>query len=133
MLPQDRQRVGALGTYNHGMSREFMMVLRGYDKKQVDAVVSGAVEALAADGDDGRRAAARDALRTASFTVVLRGYNRFEVDEAVQALLRDLDSTAPRDEFRMTLGSLLRLSQPTDQQILDEVRRLRDLADRDNL
>ncbi|MET3425234.1 hypothetical protein BJ973_004446 [Actinoplanes tereljensis] len=110
------------------MARDFLTVLRGYEKRQVDTLINSADAALT--GDAAQRAVAREALRTAKFEIALRGYDRLEVDKAVQALLRELDSLAATDEFRTTLASVLRLSQPTDQQIIDEVRRLRGAADR---
>jgi hypothetical protein len=121
--------VGARTIYSDAMTREFTTVLRGYEKRKVEAVLGRAAEALAAGGDAAQRAAARDALRAAEFEVGLRGYDRLEVDGAVEGLLRELDFMASNDELRMLLGSVLRMSQPTDQQIVDEVRRLRGLAD----
>jgi hypothetical protein len=114
------------------MARDFTTVLRGYERGQVESVLGRAAEALTADGRT-QRAAARDALRAADFQIVLRGYDRSEVDDEVQALLRKFDILASSDELRLTLGSVLRMSQPTDQLIVEEVRRLRALADQHNL
>lgn len=113
------------------MRRDFTTVLRGYDKSQVDSVLGDAVQALA--GGLAQRAAARDALSTAAFGVVLRGYDRLEVDDAVRALLREFDAMAASDGLRLALGSVLRLSEPTDHLIVEEVRRLRSVADQHNL
>jgi DivIVA domain-containing protein len=124
--------VGALLIYSGSMAREFTTVLRGYDRGQVDSVFGRAVEALNAGGDAAQRAAARDALRAARFDIALRGYDRLEVDDALQSFLRQLDIAASGDELRKTLGSVLRMSQPTDRLIIDEVQRLRALADQDN-
>lgn len=113
------------------MTPDFTVVLRGYDRHQVHALLGKATAALADGADSASRASARRALRKADFTVVLRGYDRTEVDGVVQELLRDLDT--PADGLRADLGAVLRLSEPTDQQILDEVRRLRSLADTHDL
>jgi DivIVA domain-containing protein len=114
------------------MEIDFSVVLRGYDRAQVDKVLNPAVTALDS-GDARQRAAARDALHSSAFDVVLRGYDRAQVEEAVETLERELDNLVTGDQFRTTLGSVLRMSQPTDQLIVDEVRRLRELADLHNL
>ena len=72
-----------------GMELEFTVILRGYDRDQVDAVLRQADRALAS-GDATACAAAAAALKRADFTVVLRGYDRPQVDEAVQERLRRL-------------------------------------------
>jgi hypothetical protein len=59
--------------------------------------------------------------------------SRLQVDETVRKLLRELDGPAPVDDLREVLGSVLRIPEPTDRSIVDEVRRLRDLADRHGL
>lgn len=64
---------------------QFAKVLRGYDRAEVDRLVARADEALSS-GDAAQRAAAREALRSPSFTVVLRGYDRVQVDQALRAL-----------------------------------------------
>jgi DivIVA domain-containing protein len=115
--------------YSDTMARKFTMVLRGYERRQVDSVLGRVVEALAAGGDAAQRGAARDSLRAVKFDVWLRGYDRLEVDDAVQSFLRQLDIAASGDELRKTLGSVLRMSQPTDRLIIEEVQRLRALAD----
>ena len=68
----------------------FMIALRGYDITEVDTLVQQAYEALAS-GSETTRAAARQALRAASFRQRIRGYARTEVDRAVAALIDQLD------------------------------------------
>ncbi|SFE70141.1 DivIVA domain-containing protein [Actinoplanes philippinensis] len=109
------------------MRLDFTFVLRGYDRSQVDALLGRASAALDAE-DASQRARAREALQTADFTIVLRGYDRAQVDGAVQMMLRELDA-APSEDLRATLASVLRLPDADDQLIIDEVRRLRALAD----
>jgi DivIVA domain-containing protein len=114
------------------MVQEFTVVLRGYDRSQVDKVLGDAVDALDSN-NAAQRAAARDGLRTAKFDVAMRGYDRSQVDIGVKALLRELDNLVSSDDLRSTLGSVLRMSEPTDESIVDEVRRLREQADLHNL
>jgi hypothetical protein len=71
------------------MRSDFMIALRGYDITEVDHVLTQAEEALRF-GDDSRRAAARTALETASFTRRLRGYARHQVDRRVRDCLDKL-------------------------------------------
>jgi DivIVA domain-containing protein len=115
------------------MALDFTVVLRGYDRGQVDAALGSALDTINEGGGPAKRAAARDALRAASFEVTLRGYDRGQVDATVSRLLRELDGPGPVDSFRETLGSVLRIPEATGEQIVDEVRRLRDLADRHGL
>ena len=68
----------------------FMVALRGYDITAVDTALAQAHEALAS-GSPTARAAARQALRSASFPRRIRGYARAEVDRAVAALADQLD------------------------------------------
>jgi hypothetical protein len=111
-----------------GMTFDFTIVLRGYDRQQVDVLLGRASAALAAGGDPAQRERAKEALQGADFTFVLRGYDRTQVDEAVKMLLRELDAV-PADDLRAVLGSVLRLTEPDDEVIVAEVRRLRALAD----
>ncbi|MEU4161052.1 DivIVA domain-containing protein [Actinoplanes sp. NPDC026670] len=111
------------------MNPDFTIVLRGYHRTQVDAVLGQAIASLEAVGDRVQQAVAREALRTAEFDMALRGYDRDQVDRHVQRLLTAL-AEAPPDLFREALGAVLRLSDPTDEAIVDEVRRLRAVADR---
>ncbi|MEV4347804.1 DivIVA domain-containing protein [Actinoplanes sp. NPDC049596] len=67
------------------MSRDFVVVLRGYDRVEVERVVSLA-EAALASGNEVSRAAARTAIGEAQFTVRLRGYDRGEVDQELARL-----------------------------------------------
>jgi DivIVA domain-containing protein len=63
----------------------FTVVLRGYDRAQVDSLVARAQRAL--DEPPGpQRAAARAELDGAAFIMVLRGYHRGEVDEHLRQL-----------------------------------------------
>jgi DivIVA domain-containing protein len=66
-----------------------MIALRGYDMRQVDAMLAQADEALASESET-LRASARDALRHANFPQRLRGYARSEVDDAVAQRLQAL-------------------------------------------
>ncbi|MEU4623650.1 DivIVA domain-containing protein [Actinoplanes sp. NPDC023801] len=115
------------------MQQDFTVVLRGYDRAQVDSVIGQGFDALDEGSGPAKRAAARDALRAASFDVVLRGYDRDQVDKAVRKLRGELDGPASTEDLRVTLASILRIPEPADQSIIDEVRRLRDLADRHGL
>jgi DivIVA domain-containing protein len=66
-----------------------MIALRGYDMAQVDQLIAQADDAVSS-GSETVRAAAREALRNASFKQRLRGYSRSEVERAVEQRLRDL-------------------------------------------
>ncbi|GAA1656522.1 hypothetical protein GCM10009828_102920 [Actinoplanes couchii] len=103
------------------------MVLRGYDRNEVDSALERAEKALAS-GDGARCRVARDKLRGASFTVVLRGYDRRQVESAVHGLALKLDAftASPTGDLRTTLVTLLGLSEPSDEQIIDAVKRLQD-------
>jgi hypothetical protein len=63
----------------------FSVVLRGYDRAAVDALVQRANDALGGT-DAAVRAAVRTALRSPAIPVVLRGYDRHEVDAHLQRL-----------------------------------------------
>jgi hypothetical protein len=71
------------------MPSSFVVSLRGYDMRQVDALIAQADEALAS-GSEAQRTAARDALAAAALEVRPRGYVRGEVDDAVAERLRAL-------------------------------------------
>jgi DivIVA domain-containing protein len=58
---------------------EFSVVLRGYDRVEVDALIARAGEAIQS-GDTALRAAVRDELLTAALNVRMRGYDRSQVD-----------------------------------------------------
>jgi DivIVA domain-containing protein len=68
----------------------FMIALRGYDMRQVDALLGQADEALASESET-LRAYARNALRNATFTLRLRGYAPREVDDAIAQRLPALE------------------------------------------
>jgi DivIVA domain-containing protein len=68
---------------------EFAVVLRGYDRAQVDATIE-AGRAAAVHGSDDERSAARAMLTDVTFDVVLRGYDRIQVDAAVTGLIAAL-------------------------------------------
>jgi DivIVA domain-containing protein len=55
------------------MAQDFTVVLRGYDRGQVDAVLGAAFETISDGGGPAKRAAARDALRAAAFDVTAAG------------------------------------------------------------
>jgi hypothetical protein len=67
----------------------FMIVLRGYDRAQVDELLSQADKALSS-GSATLRASAREALRSTRFRQRLRGYARHQVERAVEQRLGDL-------------------------------------------
>jgi len=62
---------------------EFEVVLRGYDRAEVDAVVQRVEEALNSDSAE-VRASVRQELRGLSFSVRLRGYDRPQVDSYIR-------------------------------------------------
>lgn len=64
---------------------DFTVVLRGYDRAQVDALLRQVNEALASE-DLARREAAADAVRDATFEVTWRGYHRQQVDHFIRRL-----------------------------------------------
>jgi hypothetical protein len=57
------------------------------------------------------------------FMVVPRGYDRGRVDNTVRALVAALNAGG---RFRSAPASALRLDRPSEQEILEEVRRLRE-------
>ncbi|GAA0519181.1 hypothetical protein Ade02nite_80220 [Paractinoplanes deccanensis] len=71
------------------MAQDFAVVLRGYDRDEVDRVTALAETALGS-GNEVSRAAARTAVGEARFTVVLRGYDRGMVDAHLRGLLERL-------------------------------------------
>lgn len=109
------------------MNADFTVVLRGYDRIEVDKAL-GRAEAALTSGSESLRAASLDELGK-GFTVVLRGYDRGQVDNTVGTLVIALNGSRDGARFRSALASVLRLDQPTEQEILDEVRRLRESAD----
>ena len=71
---------------------EFVVVLRGYDRAQVDAAVRLAHEALVS-GDRVRCAEAVAELGGTAFDVRLRGYDRSQVDGYLERMLAALAAT----------------------------------------
>jgi len=59
---------------------DFTVVLRGYHKAAVDAVVARTEQALASN-DPALRAAVRNELGNVNFDLRLRGYDRPQVDD----------------------------------------------------
>jgi DivIVA domain-containing protein len=110
------------------MNADFTVVLRGYDRLEVDKAL-GRAEAALTSGSESLRAASLGELRK-DFTVVLRGYDRGQVDNTVRTLVTALTGSAAAVPLRSALATVLRLDEPTEQEILDEIRRLRELADR---
>ncbi|MFK3983217.1 DivIVA domain-containing protein [Micromonospora sp. NPDC050397] len=64
---------------------EFIHALRGYDVREVDALVERAERAAASD-DPVLRASVRHEIHRAAFTVALRGYDRSQVNGYLQTL-----------------------------------------------
>lgn len=64
---------------------DFTIVLRGYDRAQVEALLRQVDEALMS-GDLALREAAAEAVRGATFQVALRGYDRAQVDRLIRRL-----------------------------------------------
>ncbi|GAA4606669.1 DivIVA domain-containing protein [Actinoplanes octamycinicus] len=75
------------------MANDFTVVLRGYDRGEVDRAIAQAEQALDS-GSEFSRAAARDTLAAATFMVRLRGYDRAQVEAHVNRLRQAL-SQAP--------------------------------------
>jgi DivIVA domain-containing protein len=66
-------------------AHEFHVVLRGYDRPQVDALLQRAGEAVQST-DPALRASVAARLRDPKLSVVLRGYDRLEVDGVLERL-----------------------------------------------
>jgi hypothetical protein len=64
---------------------QFAVVLRGYERRAVDAVIGRAVAALESASPTARGAALAELDRFVP-VVVLRGYDRSQVDGALRAL-----------------------------------------------
>lgn len=69
---------------------EFSVVLRGYDRVEVDALIERAGGAIQSS-ESALRAAVRDELRAARLTVRLRGYDRGQVDGVLRRYAEQLD------------------------------------------
>ncbi|WP_157240555.1 hypothetical protein [Catenuloplanes japonicus] len=85
------------------MTSDFAVVLRGYDRGQVERLI-GQADAALASPDEAVRGSAREALQNPALAVVLRGYDRGQVDDAVRERLEGLGSVAVPDA---PLGSLM--------------------------
>ncbi len=77
-----------------GGSAQFMVMMRGYDRAEVDQLL-GRAELAAASSDADVRAAACHELQTARFRDCLRGYSRVQVNEKVEQLARELSPDPP--------------------------------------
>lgn len=66
------------------MAHDFTVVLRGYDRVQVDAALAEISRLLEA----GDAEAARQLMSGRKFDVLLRGYDRDQVDAHIARLLR---------------------------------------------
>ncbi|MBT0770612.1 hypothetical protein KIH74_16840 [Kineosporia sp. J2-2] len=73
------------------MAKLFPVVMRGFDKTQVEEVFARADNAIA-DGDATRRAAAREELGSTVFQIGARGYSPTDVAMAVEQRLAALSS-----------------------------------------
>jgi DivIVA domain-containing protein len=69
------------------------VVLRGYDRNQVDALLKRISQAL-----DGGPPVSADEVRGTRFDVVLRGYEHRAVDELLRECIRELQVRAPIGE-----------------------------------
>jgi DivIVA domain-containing protein len=70
---------------------DFTVVLRGYDRSQVDVVISRAQGALSGDGAAAQREARAELEASrAALRVVARGYDRIQVDAFLDQLAADL-------------------------------------------
>jgi hypothetical protein len=86
------------------MTETFTVVLRGYDRSEVDQMLADVDEALTT-GSEIARAGALETLRKTRFSRVLRGYAVEEVDGAVQDRLRRLggEPEPPRPPVSFTV------------------------------
>jgi hypothetical protein len=72
------------------MDDGFRIVLRGYDRRQVDELIARTEAAVNSD-DAPLRAAAKRTLENPGLLVVLRGYDRHGVEQALEKLRSRLD------------------------------------------
>jgi hypothetical protein len=75
--------------YYHGMSSKFLIVMRGYDMRQVDEVAQLADAALSST-DKEERHTAITRLRSSKFRVKFRGYSRPQVDNYIEHRILEL-------------------------------------------
>jgi DivIVA domain-containing protein len=66
------------------MTNNFTVVLRGFDRAQVDSAIDRITQLV----DGGEVEAARQFAAGQKFNVLLRGYDRGQVDAYIEALLR---------------------------------------------
>ena len=71
---------------------EFDVVLRGYDRPQVDTVIEDALRALVSPG---AATITADRLRAAELDVVFRGYDRNQVADYLDLLADRIDDAEP--------------------------------------
>jgi DivIVA domain-containing protein len=71
------------------MYADFTVVLRGYDRAEVDSLVERVHDATASDSPTAR-ASAREELRRRVLRVRLRGYDRAQVDEYLRLMAEQL-------------------------------------------
>ena len=76
------------------MPLQFPVMMRGYDRSEVDQLLARAEQA-AASSDASVRAAACNDLRTARFQGRLRGYSRTQVNEKIEQLACELSTDPP--------------------------------------
>lgn len=67
----------------------FSVVFRGYDREQVDALLSQAARVLATGSTERRKALAAN-LEQPGLAVVLRGYDRAQVDDRLAQIVAQL-------------------------------------------
>lgn len=72
----------------------YPVAVRGYDRKQVDALLARVAGANGHGSAEGRPITA-DEVRASRFDVVLRGYDRRAVDTALHEIIRRLEAAAP--------------------------------------
>jgi DivIVA domain-containing protein len=68
---------------------DFTVVLRGYDRAEVDSLVERVHDATASDSPT-TRASAREELRRSVLRVRLRGYDRAQVDDYLRLMAEQL-------------------------------------------
>jgi DivIVA domain-containing protein len=71
------------------MPLRFMVMMRGYDRAEVDQLLARAEQAVGSS-DAGLRAAVSSELQAARLRDCLRGYSRVQVDQKIEQLAREL-------------------------------------------
>jgi hypothetical protein len=71
------------------MSSKFLIVMRGYDMRQVDKLVALTDATLGSSGKEDRDAAIAR-LRASKFRIRIRGYSRAQVDHYIEHRIREL-------------------------------------------